>query len=141
MIQKQIFILSTGQHVGKTTTSLAVVNEMNKRVKNVAYCKPVGQQHVTIQKDNLKVDKDTFLFKDYFQLKHEYKDMSPVLFPSGFTRDYLDHKVNNKDLILKIKMAHDTLKRKSDFLVCEGTGHTGVGSICEVNNAQVAGNE
>ncbi|GMF15745.1 unnamed protein product [Phytophthora fragariaefolia] len=37
-----------------------------------------------------------------------------------------------------IKHAHKNLYEQSDFLVCEGTGHTGVGSICELNNAQVA---
>lgn len=38
-----------------------------------------------------------------------------------------------------IKAAHQRLYDQSDFLICEGTGHTGVGSICELNNAQVAG--
>lgn len=64
--------------------------------------------------------------------------MSPVIFPNGFTRDYLDNKVKSNELISKIKTAHENLRRASDFIVCEGTGHTGVGSICEVNNAQVA---
>ena len=57
----------------------------------------------------------------------------------GFTRDFLDGKVSTEDLVLKIQRAHANLMRESAFVVCEGTGHTGVGSICEVNNAQVAG--
>ena len=81
--------------------------------------------------------------------------MSPVIFPRGiiffrwldshdfhslgFTRDFLDGKVTTENLVLKIQRAHENLMRQSAFVVCEGTGHTGVGSICEVNNAQVAG--
>lgn len=64
--------------------------------------------------------------------------MSPVIFPQGFTRDFLDGKISSESLIQKIKGSHDTLMKQSEFVVCEGTGHTGVGSICEVNNAQVA---
>jgi phosphate acetyltransferase len=65
--------------------------------------------------------------------------MSPVIFPDGFTRDFVDGKVTSDELATSICKAHENLYRKSDFLICEGTGHTGVGSICELNNAQVAG--
>jgi phosphate acetyltransferase len=64
--------------------------------------------------------------------------MSPVIFPDGFTRDFIDGKVTEQELVDKIREAHENLYNESDFLVCEGTGHTGVGSICELNNAQVA---
>jgi phosphate acetyltransferase len=69
---------------------------------------------------------------------HDYKDMSPVIFPDGFTRDFIDGKVTEQQLAASIRDAHTNLYRESDFLICEGTGHTGVGSICELNNAQVA---
>ena len=69
----------------------------------------------------------------------EYKDMSPVLLPDGFTRDFIDGKVTSQQLMDSIRVAHRNLYAQSDFLICEGTGHTGVGSICELNNAQVAG--
>lgn len=65
--------------------------------------------------------------------------MSPVIFPDGFTRDFIDGKVTEQQLAASIRRAHANLLRESDFLICEGTGHTGVGSICELNNAQVAG--
>lgn len=51
--------------------------------------------------------------------------MSPVIFPRGFTRDYIDGKVSSADLIQTIQDAHRTLINNSDFLLCEGTGHTG----------------
>jgi dethiobiotin synthetase len=141
-IKKQVLILSTGQHVGKTTTSLGLVAHLQDRFRDsgreVAYCKPVGQQHVPVG-DGLRVDKDSFLFKEHFGLIHDYKDMSPVIFPDGFTRDFVDGKVTSKQLRAAIQSAHKNLCHASDFVVVEGTGHTGVGSICDLNNAQVAG--
>ncbi|KAI9908195.1 hypothetical protein PsorP6_004807 [Peronosclerospora sorghi] len=138
---KHLLILSTGQHVGKTTVSLGLVKTLQSQFqgsgKVVAYCKPVGQQHVAVD-GGIRVDKDSFLFKEHFGLVHDYKDMSPVIFPDGFTRDYIDGKVTSQQLMDSIRTAHQRLYEQSDFLVCEGTGHTGVGSICELNNAQVA---
>lgn len=81
---------------------------------------------------------DAFLFKEHFGLVQDYKDMSPVIFPDGFTRDFIDGKVTEAQLAASIQQAHENLYRESDILICEGTGHTGVGSICELNNAQVA---
>ncbi|POM80466.1 hypothetical protein PHPALM_1695, partial [Phytophthora palmivora] len=125
---KHLLVLSTGQHVGKTTLSLGLVKTLQAKFrgsnKQVAYCKPVGQQHVAVG-GGLRVDK-------------EYKDMSPVIFPDGFTRDFIDGKVTSQQLMDSIRVAHKNLYEQSDFLICEGTGHTGVGSICELNNAQVA---
>ncbi|KAG6606537.1 P-loop containing nucleoside triphosphate hydrolase [Phytophthora cinnamomi] len=138
---KHLLVLSTGQHVGKTTLSLGLVKTLQAKFqgsgKQVAYCKPVGQQHVAVG-GGLRVDKDAFLFKEHFGLVQDYKDMSPVIFPDGFTRDFIDGKVTSQQLMDSIKAAHRNLYEQSDFLICEGTGHTGVGSICELNNAQVA---
>ncbi|ETN01740.1 hypothetical protein, variant 3 [Phytophthora nicotianae INRA-310] len=136
-----LLVLSTGQHVGKTTLSLGLVKTLQAKFqgtnKLVAYCKPVGQQHVPVG-DNLRVDKDAYLFKEHFGLIQHYKDMSPVIFPDGFTRDFIDGKVTSQQLMDSIRAAHRNLYDQSDFVICEGTGHTGVGSICELNNAQVA---
>ncbi|RHY95488.1 hypothetical protein DYB37_003459 [Aphanomyces astaci] len=147
-IKKHLLVLSTGQHVGKTTTSLGLVAHLQERFslevhgtttpkKEVAYCKPVGQQHVPVG-GGLRVDKDSFLFKEHFGLVHDYKDMSPVIFPDGFTRDYIDGKVTAAELTESVRVAHRHLMDTSEFVVVEGTGHTGVGSICDINNAQVA---
>lgn len=139
---RHLLVLSTGQHVGKTTVCLGMVQYLQKHFqgtsKKVAYCKPVGQQHVPVG-GGLRVDKDAYLFREHFGLVHDYKDMSPVIFPDGFTRDFIDGNVTEEELAAKIRLAHENLYKNSDFLICEGTGHTGVGSICELNNAQVAG--
>jgi BioD-like N-terminal domain of phosphotransacetylase len=46
--QRPIFVAATKQHVGKTSTSLALLSGLQKRFDKVGFIKPVGQQHVTV---------------------------------------------------------------------------------------------
>ena len=134
---QHIFVAATGQNVGKTTTCLGLISGLRKRHKTVGYIKPIGQEHVETE-TGVHVDKDVLLFRSYFQLQDPYELMSPVLFPRGFTRDYLDGKVSHEELIDKISHAHRAISSIHPVTVVEGTGHTGVGSIVNLNNAQVA---
>lgn len=134
---KTFYVAATGQNVGKTTTCLGLLAGLKKRVKSVGFFKPVGQEHVETE-GGVHVDKDVVLFKTYFELEDPYEEMSPVLFPRGFTRDYLDGKVNREDLASKIKTAYQSIASRNQVTIVEGTGHTGVGSIVDLNNAQVA---
>ncbi len=99
--------------------------------------KPVGQQHLTVKK-NLLVDKDVVLFKETFKLPFSYQKMSPVIFSSGFTRDFLDEKIDSKKLEEKILKSFKSISKKSDYTVVEGTGHLAVGSIAHLNNVRIA---
>lgn len=137
MSKKAFFVAATGQHVGKTTTCLGLVSGLLKKHKNVGFIKPIGQEHVEIE-TGVHVDKDVVLFKDHFNLKQTEAAMSPVLFPRGFTRDFLDGKVKEKDLQSKIKESYKIISKSSDAIVIEGTGHVGVGSIVNFSNARVA---
>lgn len=134
---KGLFIASTGQHVGKTTTSLGLLSGLKKRFARVGFIKPVGQEHVQT-KSGVHVDKDVTLFKEHFKLDFAYEDMSPVLFPRGFTRDYLDGKVSRDHMLESIESSFGRIAEKSEFVLAEGTGHIGVGSIVDLDNAMVA---
>ena len=137
MKKQAVFVAATGQHVGKTTICLGLMSGLKKRYKSVGFIKPIGQEHVETD-TGIHVDKDVILFKDHFGLKTTPAMMSPILFPRGFTRDYLDGKINEKELGNKIKTAYQLVARESDTIVVEGTGHVGVGSIVNFNNARVA---
>ncbi|MCH9613927.1 MAG: Phosphate acetyltransferase [Chlamydiia bacterium] len=137
MGRKALFIASTGQHVGKTTTCLGLLSGLMKRHDAVGFMKPVGQRHVQVD-ENTSVDKDVILFKKRFNLDENYEDMSPVLIPQGFTRNFLDGKIDEKELIKSIKQSYKSISTKSDITVVEGTGHVGVGSIVNLSNARVA---
>lgn len=132
-----VFIAATGQHVGKTTVCLGILAGLLKRFHSVGFIKPVGQQHVTID-SNIKVDKDVVLFKERFKLPSAWQDMSPVIVPSGFTRDYLDGKVTEEYMHKQILESFDRIYSSNNYTVVEGTGHVGVGSIIDMNNAKVA---
>jgi phosphate acetyltransferase len=137
MSKKAFFVASTGQNVGKTTTCLGLLSGLKKRFSSVGFIKPVGQEHVRTE-TGLHVDKDVLLFKEYFHLSDAYEAMSPVLVPQGFTRDFLDEKVSEQTLKMKILQGFEKVAARNAFTLVEGTGHTGVGSIINFNNAQVA---
>lgn len=134
---RSFFVAATGQNVGKTTTCLGLVSGLKKRHKSIGFIKPVGQEYIETE-TGIHVDKDVLLFKSYFKLQDPYEEMSPVLFPRGFTRDYLDGNVDHQDLVEKILHSFKSITKRNAITVIEGTGHTGVGSIVDLNNAQVA---
>ncbi|NBV84081.1 hypothetical protein EBR57_08180, partial [bacterium] len=53
---KKVFVAATRQNDGKTMVSLGLFNAFQKRFKDVAYMKPVGQQYRVV--DGKKIDKD-----------------------------------------------------------------------------------
>lgn len=137
MKKKAIFIAATGQNVGKTTLCLGILANLRKRYGRVGFIKPIGQQHVKID-DTINVDKDVLLFKKHFKLNSDWTDMSPVIIPSGFTREFLDEKISVDSLQQKIIHSFNKIYAENAFTIVEGTGHVGVGSIVNMNNAKVA---
>mmetsp|Transcript_3691 Transcript_3691/g.7063 ORF Transcript_3691/g.7063 Transcript_3691/m.7063 type:complete len:458 (+) Transcript_3691:255-1628(+) len=141
---RPIYVSATQQHVGKTTTCLSLISGLKKRFPHsIGYIKPVGQQHVPVYSDDLakeiRVDKDVTLLREHFNLQHiDYKDMSPVLIPKGYTKDYIDGKISHDEQFNSIINAYRNIAEKNEVLLCEGTGHCAVGSIIGASNAKVA---
>jgi dethiobiotin synthetase len=141
--QRPIFVAATRQHVGKTTTSLAIMSGLKKRYDRVGFLKPVGQQHVPVISQNrneeIRVDKDCVLVREHFQLKHiDYEDMSPVIIPQGYTKKFVDGEISLNEQIKEVHRAMENVAKASDVVLLEGTGHCAVGSIVGLNNAKVA---
>ena len=140
--QRPIFVAATRQHVGKTTVSLALMSGLSKRFKKVGFLKPVGQQHVDVKDSSnqpLRVDKDVVLVREHFHLDHiDYRHMSPVIIPSGYTRRYVDGEIDFEDQLQQVHTAMEHVNSRSDVVLIEGTGHCAVGSIVGLNNAKVA---
>ena len=140
-----VMLAATGMHVGKTTLSLGVFRGLQSKWGHgrVAYCKPLGQRYKDILLPDgraIKVDPDVETVRNYFKLdQFAWEHMSPVVFPRGYTREVIDGRIQTADLLHKIKDAFTALATKSDFTLLEGSGHIGVGSIVNLNNAQVAG--
>ena len=136
-----LFVAATRQHVGKSTTSLGLIAALLRRMprEKVAFMKPVGQlPSSNPAKAGGFVNKDCKLAKEFFGLSCEYEDMSPVLVPRGYTRDFIDGKVRVEEQEAAILSAWERLGERHSHVVVEGTGHMGVGSIVGLDNARVA---
>ncbi len=131
----RVFIAATRQNDGKTTASLGLIAALRERFPRVGYIKPVGQRFVEIEEQ--KIDEDTVLMDAVYRLNCPLVDMSPIAVEPNFTRKYLQT-ANNEALVKKIQKAFDRVAWEKDFVLCEGSGHAGVGSVFDLSNAQVA---
>jgi len=134
-ITPRVFIAATRQNDGKTTTSLGLLAAMQRFYPRIGYIKPVGQRFVEIEEQ--KIDEDTILMDRVYQLNCPLVDMSPIAVEPDFTRKYLESS-NYDALVEKIQKAFDRVAWEKDFVLCEGSGHAGVGSVFDLSNARVA---
>jgi BioD-like phosphotransacetylase family protein len=135
VITPRIFIAATRQNDGKTTTSLGLVAAFRKRFGRVGYIKPVGQRYVEVS--GLKIDEDTVLINETYNPGLPLEAMSPIAVEPTFTRDYLDHG-DEAELRGRVEAAFNRAAWEQQFVVIEGSGHAGVGSVFDMSNAHVA---
>ncbi len=133
--EKKIFIAATRQNDGKTIVSLGLVLCLQKIFKNVGFIKPVGQKYIIV--DGEKIDKDAVLIKKVCGLENKLKDINPIAVEEGFTSKYLESP-DKEELCKKIEKSYDNVAEGKDFVIIEGTGHAGVGSVFDLSNASVA---
>ncbi|MGN6554099.1 MAG: phosphotransacetylase family protein [Verrucomicrobiota bacterium] len=131
----RVFIAATRQNDGKTTASLGLIAALQTYFPRVGYIKPVGQRFVEVETQ--KIDEDTVLMDSVYRLNCPLVDMSPIAVEPDFTRKYLQS-ANNEALVKRIRGAFDRVAWEKDFVLCEGSGHAGVGSVFDLSNAQVA---
>src|SRR5580698_1196195 len=131
----RVFIAATRQNEGKTTVSLGLISALQKTFARVGYIKPVGQRFVEVEDE--KIDEDTVLMDAVYRMNVPLVDMSPIAVEPDFTRKYLQA-ANNEALVKKIQKAFDRCSWEKDFVLGEGSGHAGVGSVFDLSNARVA---
>lgn len=134
-VTPRVFIAATRQNDGKTTTSLGLLAAFQKYYPRIGYIKPVGQRFVEVAEH--KIDEDTVLMDSVYKLNCPLVDMSPIAVEPDFTRKYLEN-ANYDTLVKRIQNAFDRVAWEKDFVLCEGSGHAGVGSVFDLSNAQVA---
>lgn len=134
-MKKRLYVAATNQHVGKTTTTLGIVEAFRQSGIRVGYCKPVGQEAVDLE--NLQVDKDALLFSTMMHFNLVARVHSPVILGPGATQAFLD---SPEDFPYRqsIENASALLEEEYEMVVYEGTGHPGVGSVVGLSNADVA---
>ncbi len=133
---RKIFVAATGMNSGKTTTSLSLMHMALRKYKRVGFIKPIGPKPVEF--NGLLADKDAVLMARYFGLEEDLPLMSPFVLNPGDTRRLMDGELTAAQIRKLIFDAIDALDKKNDFLIIEGAGHTGVGTLLGCNNAQIA---
>jgi uncharacterized protein len=132
----KIFIAATGQNSGKTTTSVSLMHLAMKKYQRVGFIKPLGPKPTVIR--GMAVDKDAALMAQVFGLQKELRFMSPIVVYPDTTRKFIDGEINLTELEERIQKAAAELEKRCDFIIIEGSGHPGVGSVMKLSNARIA---
>lgn len=131
----RVFVAATQQNDGKTTTSLGLFAALRRTHGRIGFIKPVGQRFVEV--DGLRIDEDSVLIDQTYGVQTPLEAMSPIAVEPDFTRRYIEHQ-NNDFLVHRIQNSFDRAAWEKDFVIIEGTGHAGVGSVFDLSNARVA---
>ncbi len=134
-VTPRVFVAATQQNDGKTTTSLGLFSALQKRLGRIGYIKPVGQRFVEI--DGQRIDEDSVLIGETYRVQTPLEAMSPIAVEPDFTRRYIEDQ-NNEFLVERIQNSFDRAAWEKEFVIVEGTGHAGVGSVFDLSNARVA---
>ncbi|MEI9999267.1 MAG: AAA family ATPase [Verrucomicrobiota bacterium] len=134
-VTPRIFVAATRMDDGKTTTSVGLFAALQHRFPRIGYIKPVGQRFVEIE--GAKIDEDTVLINETYHPHTPLKAMSPIAVEPDFTRRYLSGGITHQ-LHDRVRNAFDIAAWEKDFVIIEGTGHAGVGSVFDLSNAIVA---
>jgi BioD-like phosphotransacetylase family protein len=133
---KKIFIAATGQNCGKTTTSIGLMHLAQKKYRRVGFIKPLGPKPATFH--HCTVDKDAALMAQVFELEKDLRWMSPVIVHPDTTHRIVDGEISPLELHERIMRTYAELEKKCDFIIIEGSGHPGVGSVMKTSNAVIA---
>lgn len=133
---RKMFIAATGQNIGKTTVCLSLLHLARKKYGKVGFMKPLGPKPTSV--DGVIIDKDAALMAGVFGMQEHLRYMSPVVVPPGMTSDVIDGRIPREMLRERMLEAFHELDRSCDFLIIEGSGHPGVGSVLGLSNARIA---
>jgi BioD-like phosphotransacetylase family protein len=134
---KSVYVAATRQNDGKTTISIGMLQAFSSIYEKIGFIKPVGQQSVMVNDE--RIDKDTFLIQKIIGIQDDIKMMSPIAVPKGFTEDYINNRETKRGHLQEMLLtAYEKVAKNKEFVVIEGTGHAGVGSVFDFSNARVA---
>lgn len=131
----RIFVAATQMNAGKTTTCLGLNFLLQPLLGRIGFIKPVGQRFVEFE--GKRIDEDSVLIRSTFATNTPIEAMSPIAVEPDFTRRYINH-ANNDALVRRIRHSFDRAAWEQDFVLIEGTGHAGVGSVFDLSNARIA---
>ena len=107
-----------------------------KKYGRVGFIKPLGPKPSVFHRHT--VDKDAALIAQVFDLEKDLRWMSPVVVHHDTTRKVVDGEISPLELQDRIMRAYTELEKRCDFIILEGSGHPGVGSVMKTSNAHIA---
>ncbi len=134
-VTPRLFIAATRQDEGKTTTSIGLYHTLSKKLGEIGYIKPVGQRFIEV--NGLRIDEDSFLMERTYNVRVPLEDMSPITVGADFTRKFIESP-DIEGLQNKIIKSFDRATWEKHFVIVEGSGHAGVGSVFNLSNARIA---
>lgn len=132
----RVFIAATRQDEGKTTFALGLFHALKARFKEIGYIKPVGQRCINV--NGMRIDEDSVLMERTYAVRVPIEDMSPLAIGKQFTRKFLATDATEGPLVDRLRRAFDRAAWEKDFVIIEGSGHAGVGSVFGLSNARIA---
>ncbi len=134
---KRIFVAGTRMNEGKTTTCLGLFSAIQRVNPNLGFIKPIGQRFVKV--DGNMIDEDTVLFNSTYHISAPIESMSPVAIDPTLTRRFLDNPDEySPQLVDRMCRGFDRAAFEKDYIIIEGSGHAGVGTVFDMSNAQVS---
>jgi len=133
---RKIFISATDQDCGKTTTSLSLLHQARRKYERIGFIKPIGPKPIDYH--GHRIDTDPAMMASVYGLEHLIDVMCPVVVEPGMTRQLIHGQLSVAAMEERIVRAVARLDRECDFLIVEGAGHSGVGSVLGLSNARVA---
>ncbi|MBJ6798722.1 phosphotransacetylase family protein [Geomonas propionica] len=133
---RKIFVAASGQNIGKTTISVSLLHLAQKKYGRVGFMKPLGPKPTVLR--GIPVDTDAALMAQVFDLTKDLRYMSPVVVYPETSRQAIDGQLNLPELADRIMTSYAELEKHCDFIVIEGSGHPGVGSVLNLSNARIA---
>ena len=137
MIKKYngLYIAGSEKDAGKTTLSIGIMSYLKPRLEKVAFLKPLGQKAMMV--DQKSVGQDSFLMERTFALNQPDDIISPFVADSGMSYEFIFSGKTSR-IKKRISSAYSVLSAENKFVIVEGTGHPGVGSVFGLSNADVA---
>ncbi|TMW57293.1 hypothetical protein Poli38472_003218 [Pythium oligandrum] len=127
----KIFVSGDRSQVGKSTVCLGLVGSLLRlgySSEEIGYIKPATQ-----------CEKPQLIAKFCHHYGIECCDIGPIVFYSGFTREFLQGNTeSSEELLRKANAKVEEVGRGKKVVVVDGVGYPAVGSICGVSNASVA---
>jgi hypothetical protein len=131
-----VYIAGSGKDAGKTTLCLGLAARFDSMLpKGASFIKPLGQKISMVNGDS--IGQDSWFISRALNLRIPPGNSAVMLASRGAAQRFIETG-EPQGIAETVKKSYRYLQRNSSIVLVEGTGHPGVGSVFEMDNARVA---